>query len=229
MKTILPNRKEAGHRLAQKLSAYTNHAQAIVLGLPRGGVPVAFEIAKDLNLPLDVCLVRKLGLPNHPEVAMGAIAEAALVHDYGGNITIIDQNTAQIHGVDAEQIKAIAAQQKAELRWRDYCYRHFRPMLKIRERIVIVVDDGIATGLTMHAAVKVLQQHQPAKIIIATPVASLPALELLGNQADDVIYLIAPESFDAVSLWYEDFPQVTDREVCDLLSQETHPTLSESY
>ena len=228
MRTVLPNRKEAGCRLAKKLAAYHNHPQAIVLGLPRGGVPVAYAIAKNLNLPLDVCLVKKIGLPQNPEVAVGAVAEDALLHNYSGKITIIDENSANIHQIDDETLKAIAAQTKAELRWRDQCYRHFRPMLKIRGRIVILVDDGIATGLTMHAAVNVLQQHQPQKIIIATSVASSSAIAQLKTQVDDIICLLEPKSFNAVGFWYEDFSQITDREVCDLLSLETHSTLAGS-
>lgn len=227
MKAVFLNRREAGRRLAEKLIAYANNPQAIVLGLPRGGVPVAYEIAKNLNLPLDVCLVRKLGLPNYPETAVGAIAETALVHDYSGNITIIDKNTAKIHRINSEQIKAIAAKEQAELRWRDCCYRNFRPMLKIRQNIVIVADDGIATGLTMHAAVTALRQHQPEKIIIATPIASLSVIQQLAAQVDDITCLIKPKVFNAVSVWYEDFTQTTDQEVCDLLSQETHRTLTE--
>ncbi|MGF1539947.1 MAG: phosphoribosyltransferase [Pleurocapsa sp.] len=224
MKTVLLNRQEAGRKLATKLTAYTNHPQAIVLGLPRGGVPVAYEIAKNLNLPLDVCLVRKLGLPQNPEVAMGAIAEDALVPDYSGNLIIVDENTTQLHAIDDQQVQAIAAREKAELRWRDRCYRNFRPMLTIVDRIVILVDDGIATGLTMHAAVTVLKQNRPEKIIIATPVASSSALEQLKSQVDDITCLIIPKYFGAVGLWYEDFKQISDREVCDLLSQETQKT-----
>ncbi|VEP18637.1 Phosphoribosyltransferase [Hyella patelloides LEGE 07179] len=221
MNRVLLNRKEAGCKLAEKLNTYFNHPQALVLGLPRGGVPVAYEIAKSLHLPLDVCLVKKLGLPQNPEVAVGAVAEEALLHNYSGDITIIDRNTAQMHGVEEEKIQAIAAQVKAELRWRDNCYRQCRPMIPISGRVVIVVDDGIATGLTMHAAVKVLQQHQPERIIIATTVAAISALQQLKPEVDEIICLLKPRYFNAVSLWYEDFPQITDQEVCDLLSQET--------
>ena len=228
MNKILPNRKEAGHRLAKKLADYVNHPQTIVLGLPRGGVPVAYEIAKDLNLPLDVCLVRKLGFPQNPEVAMGAIAEDALIPDYSGNIAIIDQKVTNTDKVNREVIRAIAAKTKAELRWRACCYRKYRPMLKIRGRIVILVDDGIATGFTMHAAVKVLQKHQPKKIIIATPVASRAALQQLKSLVDDIVCLNTPKSFYAVGFWYEDFRQITDQEVCELLSQETCSTFPES-
>lgn len=223
MKTVFYNRREAGKRLATKLTAYANHPQAIVLGLARGGVPVAYEIAKTLNLPLDVCLVKKLGLPNDPEIAMGAIVEDALLPNYCGNITIIDRETGEIHGVDSEQLRAIAALAKAELRWRERCYRSFRPMLKIPQRSVIVVDDGVATGQTMQATVNVLQRHKPEKIIIATPVAALPAIEQLVTQVDDFAYLAKPKSLDTVD-WYKDFTQTTDREICDLLSQQTCKT-----
>ncbi|PSB09327.1 phosphoribosyl transferase [Pleurocapsa sp. CCALA 161] len=225
MKPVFSNRREAGKKLAQKLTAYANHPQAIVLGLPRGGVPVAYEIAKTLNLPLDVCLVKKLGLPNNPETAMGAVVEDELLPDYCGNITIINQNTTQIHGVNSEQLRAIAAQAKVELRWRDRCYRSFRPLLKISQHIVIIVDDGIATGQTMEAAVTVLRRHKPKKIIIATPVASKSAIEQLATQVDDFICLIKPKYLGAVDFCYEDFTQTTDREVCDLLSQMSYKTL----
>ncbi|WP_036486578.1 phosphoribosyltransferase [Myxosarcina sp. GI1] len=226
MNRVFPNRREAGRRLAQKLTAYANHPQAIVLGIPRGGVPVAYKIANTLNLPLDVCLVKKLSLPNHPETAMGAIAEDELLPEYCGNITIIPQNTAQIHKVNSEQIQAIAARAKVELRWRDRCYRSFRPMLKIPQRTVIVVDDGIATGQTMQAAVAVLKRHKPEKIIIATPVASKPAIEELAAKVDDFVCLMKPKALVAVGFWYEDFTQTKDREVCDLLSQQTCKTLA---
>ena len=229
MTTVLPNRQEAGRRLAEKLTAYVNHPQAVVLGLARGGVPVAYEIAKDLNLPLEVCLVRKLSVPHDPAIAIGAIAEDALLHNYSGNITIIDRNTAQINGLNQEQIEAIAARAKAELRWRDRCYRNFRPMLKVRGRTVILVDDGMNTGLTMHAAVTALQRHQPEKITIAIPVASLSALQQLKAQVDHITCLITPKYFNSVCSWYEDFSPTSDREVCDLLSQETHKTLVGSY
>ena len=224
MKTVFSNRREAGKRLATKLTAYANHPQAIVLGLARGGVPVAYEIAKTLNLPLDVCLVKKLGLPNDPEIAMGAIVEDALLPNYSGNVNIIDRETGEIHGVDSEQLRAIAALAKAELRWRERCYRSFRPMLKIPQRSVIVVDDGVATGQTMQATVNVLQRHKPEKIIIATPVAALPAIEQLATPVDDFAYLAKPKSLDTVNSWYEDFTQTTDREICDLLSQQTCKT-----
>lgn len=231
----ISNRREAGRRLAQKLTAYANHPQAIVLGIPRGGVPVAYEIANTLKLPLDVCLVKKLCLTDDPETAIGAIAEDALLPNYS-SITIIPQNTAQ-HGLDPEEVKAMsikawiryAAQEKAELSWRDSCYLKFRPMLRVSQRTVIVVDDGIATGQTMQAAIAVLKRHKPEKIIIATPVASKSAIEQLATQVDDFICLMKPKYLGAVDLWYKDSTQTTDREVCDLLSQMSYKTLAASY
>lgn len=249
MNAVFSDRRDAGKKLAEKLLAYANKSEAIVLGLPRGGIPVAYEIAKGLNIPLDVCLVRKLSLPNYPEV-MGAVAEDALLQNYSGSITIIDRDLAQVSGVSPEQIQAmpssrrgtssmrssisadssyaIAAQAKAELRWRESCYRHSRPMLRVNHRTVIVADDGLATGLTMHAAVEVLRQHQPAEIIIATPVASRQAIAKLKHQVDNIICLVTPKSLGRVGFWYEDFTQITDREVCDLLAQQTCKNLAKS-
>ncbi len=222
MNPVFSNRQEAGRKLASKLTAYLNNSQAIVLGLPRGGVPVAYEIAKILNLPLDVCLVKKLTISSNSEIVIGAIAEDALVHDYSGRMIIIDQDITQTYEIDPETIRAIAARAKAELKWRDACYRHFRPLLKIRERVVILVDDGIATGSTIHAAVTALRQHKPKQIIIATPIASLDGVKRIKTYADDLICLITAKSLYAVDFWYEDFSPVTDQEVCELLSQETH-------
>ena len=220
MNAIFTNRRDAGLKLAKQLSKHTNQAKAIVLGLPRGGVPVAYEVAKKLNLPLDVCLVKKLGLPGNRELAIGAVAESSLIHDYDGHITIIDREQAQINKLDREEVQAIAAKEKAELRWRESCYRHSRPMLTITDRIIIVVDDGIATGWSMHAAVEALSLHHPAEIIIATPVASSLAISRLERQVDNFICLVTPKSLGAVGFWYEDFSQTTDKEVCDLLNRQ---------
>lgn len=221
MNAVFLNRQEAGYRLAHKLTAYVNYPQTVVLGLPRGGVPVAYEIAKSLNLPCDVCLVKKLGLPGNQETAMGAIAEPALIHDYEGNITIINRNLTQSYGVNQEQIQAIAARVKADLRWQSHCYRGYRPMLKIADSIVIVVDDGIATGLTMQAAVKALRQHQPQKIVLAIPVALKKTLQELATSVDEIVCLVTPSALGAVGFWYEDFNQVSDRQVCDLLTKQS--------
>ena len=221
MNAVFIDRRNAGQKLTQSLLDYANQPNAIVLGLPRGGVPVAYEIAKKLNLPLDVCLVRKLGFPNNREVAMGAVAESSLIHDYDGHITILDRDRVQTKGIKDEQVQAIAAKEKAELRWRESCYRHYRPMLTVTDRIVIVVDDGMATGLTMHAAVEALNRHQPAKIVVASPVASPQAIALVENLVDELICVLTPKSLGAVGCWYENFDQITDREVCDLLSKQT--------
>ena len=225
MNAVFKNRSDAGQKLAQKCQAYQN-SEAIVLGLPRGGVPIAYEIAKHLHLLFDVCLVRKLGLPDYPEVAMGAIAEDALLSHYGGNVTIIDRDTTQLNNLSPEKIQAIAAQEKAELKWRESCYRHHRPMLTLSNRTIILTDDGIATGLTMHAAVEILRQHQPQKIIIAIPVAGREAIARLEHRVDQIICLLQPKSLGAVGFWYEDFSQVSDQEVCDLLSRQRDANLT---
>ena len=174
----------------------------------------------------DVCLVRKLGLPDYPEVAMGAIAEDALLSQYTGNITIIDRNTTQLNNLTSQDIQAIAAKEKAELKWRESCYRQHRPMIKLANRTIILTDDGIATGLTMHAAVEILRQHQPQKIIIAIPVAAREAIAKLEPRVDQIICLLQPKSLGAVGFWYEDFNQVSDQEVCDLLSQQSDANLN---
>lgn len=228
LKILLPNRKEAGRQLAKKLTAYANHHQAIVLGLARGGVPIAYEIARALHLPLDVCLVKKLRIQDNLDVTIGAIAEEALIHNYSGNITIFAPNITPPTGVTPAQIQAIAAQAKAELNWRECCYRHFRPMLSVTNRTVIVVDDIIDTGLTMQAAVIALQQHQPQAIIIATPVASEPGIKRLTPLVDDLTYLLKPKLIGVKDCWYENSSPITDQEVCDLLSQETHQILAGS-
>lgn len=256
------NRREAGQRLAQKLTLYANCSNTIVLGLPRGGIPVAYEIANYLNLALDICLVRKLGLPFYPETAMGAIAlslkktascsiatnvipmaidfssslpasakpiaEATLAHDQDIKITIVDQKTVLMHGVTQEQIDRIIAQETVELSRRNRLYRNSRPPLKVKDCTLILVDDGIATGLTILAAVTTLSQHQPKKIIIATPVASPSAIEQLTAQVDGITCLKTPKSFNAVGFWYQDFSQTTDQEVCELLSQEASDSFAGS-
>ncbi|MEO0835274.1 MAG: phosphoribosyltransferase family protein [Cyanobacteria bacterium J06642_3] len=228
MNGVFANRREAGKRLAHKLAADANYSQALVLGLPRGGIPVAYEIAKHLHLPLDVCLVKKIGLPNQPEVAVGAISEAALMHDDSGNskITIIDADTANRNGVNQAEIYAAADRVKADLKWRQDHYRQYRPMIEVRDRIIILVDDGMATGLTMHAAITTVRQQQPQKIILVIPVAANKALQQLDNLVDDTVCLLIPKSLNAVGFWYEDFGQISDQEVCNLLSQSNQTVVS---
>ena len=221
MNAVFTNRRDAGQKLAQQLAAYTNNPDTIVLALPRGGVPVAYEVARKLNLPLDVCLVRKIGLPNNPETAMGAIAEDALLPNYSSYITIIDHDMTKSYGVKQSETDAIIAREKAEIKWREIYYRQHRPMLPISDRTVIIIDDGMATGLTMQAAVRALSTHQPMEIIVAVPVASWQSITKLEYQVDDLICLETPKAMGAVGFWYEDFTQVSDREVCDLLSEKS--------
>ena len=217
MKTVFLNRQEAGKKLAEKLTDYRDCSQAVVFGLPRGGVPVAYEIATSLNLPLDVCLVKKLSLPDNPEMAISAIAEDALIHDRSCKLTIIDRYYLQ-KDLNSSEIQAIATQAMAELRLRDRCYRNYRPTLQVKDKIIIVVDDGLATGLTMQAAIRALSQHQPQKIVVAIPVASSEAISRLRSLANEIICLFVPNPLFAVGLWYENFNQVSDLEVCELLS-----------
>ncbi|MEM7595202.1 MAG: phosphoribosyltransferase family protein [Cyanobacteria bacterium P01_A01_bin.83] len=216
MNAVFTSRRDAGQKLAQQLTACTKYPDAVVLALPRGGVPVAYEIATNLDLPLDVCLVKKLSLPKAPETAIGAVVEDALIHDYSGKLTIIDQD---YDPNNSSEIEAIAAQARAELRWQDRCYRNYRPILQVKGKVVIIVDDGLATGLTMQAAIKALRQLQPQKIVVAIPIASSKAIARLRSLVDKIICLFIPNSLGAVGFWYEDFTQISDREVCDLLSQ----------
>lgn len=228
MNAVFINRRDAGQKLAIQLLDYANQPQAIVLGLPRGGMSVAYEIATKLNLPLDVCLVRKLVFPDNPDLAVGAVAENSLIHDYDGNITILDQEQVLISELDLQELQAIAAQEKAELRWRESCYRHYRPMLTVGNRIVIIVDDGMTTGLTMYATIEALKQHQPTEIIVATPVAAPQAIAKVEHLVDNFTCLVMPYSLGAVGFWYEDFSQITDQEVCALLSRQTRQNFAES-
>jgi putative phosphoribosyl transferase len=217
MNTILPNRIEAGKQLAKKLSAYANRSDVIVLGLPRGGVPVAFEIATALNVCLDICLVRKLGTPNNPELAMGAIAM--------GGIIAINEDLVEQEQISSETINLVITREQEELQRRDRLYRGDRPLPNLHNHIVILVDDGIATGSTMMAAISVVAQQKPKSIILAVPVAHPQILRALRSTVDRVVYLIAPASLHSISLWYEDFTQTSDREVQKLLSTATVDSL----
>ncbi|GAB4367477.1 MAG: phosphoribosyltransferase [Elainellaceae cyanobacterium] len=207
------NRTEAGQQLATRLKAYTDRPDMLVLGLPRSGVPVAYEVAKALHAPLDICLVRKLGVPGHKELAMGAIAS--------GGVRVLNYNVVSWLGISGKTIDEIAARELKELQRRDRAYRGDRPQPKIRDRIVILVDDGIATGSTMRAAMSVLKPQQPAYLVVAVPVAPLETYDALRAEVDDVVCLMKPESFYAIGLWYEDFSQTTDEEVRELLAKPT--------
>ena len=204
------DRREAGRLLAAKLAAYANRPDVIVLALPRGGVPVAYEVARALNAPLDIFLVRKLGVPGYEELAMGAIAT-------GGVRVLNDQLVGGLRIPDYI-VDEVAASEQQELARRERLYRGDRPAPDVRGRTVILVDDGLATGATMLAAVKALRQQQPARIVVAVPTAAPETCEQLRAEVDDIICAITPEPFHAVGLWYEDFSQTTDEEVRDLLA-----------
>ncbi|WP_353928974.1 phosphoribosyltransferase [Okeanomitos corallinicola TIOX110] len=203
------NRTEAGRMLAQSLMDYANHQDLLVLALPRGGVPVAFEVAQALNAPLDVCIVRKLGVPGHKELAMGAIA--------AGDIGILNYDVINTLGIDKETIKIVGAEELQELQRRDRKYRGDAPPINIKNKTVILIDDGIATGSTIRAAITLIKQQQPAKLIIGVPVAPASTYEELKLEVDEIVSLMTPKIMSAIGLWYEDFSQTTDEEVEELL------------
>ena len=205
------NRSEAGQFLAGSLTAYANRDDVVVLALPRGGVPVAAEVAKRLNAPLDVFVVRKLGLPGHPELAMGAIAS--------GGVRVFNGEVVNALRISDEVIDAVSAEELVELQRREKAYRADRPPLELEGKTVIVVDDGIATGSTMLAAVSALRQLNAARIVVATPVISKSTYSEIQRAADEVAAVLVPEHFYAVGQWYEDFSQTSDEEVRELLGQ----------
>jgi putative phosphoribosyl transferase len=211
MKTQFFNRTEAGQFLAENLSSYANRDDVIVLGLPRGGVPVAAEVAKRLNAPLDVFVVRKLGLPGHSELAMGAIAS--------GGVRVFNGEVVNALRIPDEVIDAVITEEFVELERREKAYRAGLPSLDVEGKTVIVVDDGIATGSTMLAAVSALRQLSAARIVVAAPVIAASACREIQRQADEVVAVMIPERFYAVGQWYEDFSQTSDEEVRDLLAQ----------
>ena len=196
--------------LAARLAEYAGRPDGIVLALPRGGVPVAEVIAEQLKLPLDVFLVRKLGVPTQPEFAFGAIAE--------GGIRVLNRDVIAAVGLTQEQVERISAEEQQELDRRADAYRGGAPARDLGGRTVILVDDGVATGSTMYAAVMAIRQHEPRRIIVAVPVGAPDALALLQQVADEVICPLAADPFDAVGSWYEEFPQVSDDEVRSALS-----------
>lgn len=204
------NRISAGRALANRLHEYANRSDVTVLGLPRGGVPVAFEVAQALNAPLDVFLVRKLGVPGYEEFAMGAIAT--------GNVRVLNEKLVKDLGIRDEWIQQVAAREQRELERRETLYRGASPPLNVSGRTVILVDDGLATGSTMRAAVKALKNLGPTRIIVAAPVAASETCESFKANVDATcICVMRPELFDAVGRWYKDFSQTTDEEVCYLL------------
>lgn len=203
------DRTDAGQALATALFDYRDEHALLVLALPRGGVPVAWEVAQALNAELDVLVVRKLGVPWQPEVAMGAIA--------GNGVRILHDDMIEALGISAERIETVASDEQRELERREAVYRGARPPLRIEARPIIVVDDGLATGATMKAAVKALRQQQPSRIVVAVPVAPPDTAADLRALADAVICLKEPAGFAAVGQWYERFDQTSDEEVRQLL------------
>src|SRR5437870_9592789 len=205
------DRREAGRQLAAKLAAYAGRPDVLVLALPRGGVPVAYEVARALAAPLDIFLVRKLGLPGHEELAMGAVAS--------GGIRVLNEEVVQALRIPEEVIDEVAAVELEELERRERLYRGDRPPPDVRGRTVILIDDGLATGSTMRAALAALRRQQPAGLVVAVPTAAPETCDELRAEADDVVCATTPEPFDSVGLWYEDFSQTTDEEVRELLER----------
>jgi putative phosphoribosyl transferase len=199
------DRHDAGRRLAEHLRAYANRPDVIVLALPRGGVPVGYEVATALNVPLDVFVVRKLGLPWHEELAMGALAS--------GGVRILDDDLIRVARVSPEDVERVVAAEQAELERREKQYRGDRPFPDLTGKTVILVDDGLATGSTMRAAVAALRQEGPRNVVVAVPVAAPETCDAFRGIADEIVCAATPEPFYAVGLWYEDFSQTTDEEV----------------
>lgn len=205
------DRAEAGRAVARALSHYAGRDDVIVLALPRGGVPVASEAAKALGAPLDVFLVRKLGVPGHEELAMGAIAS--------GGVLVLDEGVLRWLGISEEQVQRALARELDELRRRETAYRDGRPLPDLKGKTVILVDDGLATGATMQAAARAVRRHEPVRIVIAVPVASRAMCDELRDEVDEVVCAMTPAPFYAVGNWYEDFSQTSDEEVRELLAR----------
>lgn len=214
MKMQFRNRIEAGQMLAQRLANYANRPDVLVLALPRGGVPVAFQVAQALNAPIDVFVVRKLGVPGHEELAMGAIAS--------GGVRVINGDVVEGLRISDDAIEAVATRELRELERRERVYRQDRPMPDVQGRTIILVDDGIATGSTMRAAVEALRQLEASRIVVATPTAALSTVREMRPDVDEFVAVMTPADFSGVGEWYEDFSQTTDGEVRELLERASH-------
>jgi predicted phosphoribosyltransferase len=213
--TPFQDRREAGRILAAKLKKFANRADVLVLALPRGGVPVAHEVARSLGAPLDVFIVRKLGVPGYEELAMGAVAT--------GGVRVLNDDIVTGLRIPAYLIESVTAQEQAEVKRRERLYRGGRPAPDVRGCTVLLVDDGLATGATMRAAVRALRQQQPVRIVVAVPVAAPETHAALAADADEVVSELTPTPFQSVGRWYEDFEQTTDEEVRDLLAPRERP------
>jgi len=207
---VFRDRRHAGQVLAPSLGGYARRPDVLVLALPRGGVPVAFEVAQALFAPLDVFIVRKLGAPGHEEYAIGAVAS--------GGVRVLNPNVINMLGIDETAVEAVTAAEQAELTRCETLYRENLPPPTIKGQSVILVDDGLATGATMLAAIKALKAQQPARIVVAVPTAAPDVCEQLRHEADEVVCATTPEPFRAVGRWYEDFAQTSDEEVRELLA-----------
>jgi predicted phosphoribosyltransferase len=212
------DRADAGRQLAAKLERYAGRDDLIVLALPRGGVPVGYEVARALGAPFDVFLVRKLGVPGHEELAMGAIAS--------GGVRVLNESVVRQLGIPQRVIDEVAGGEQRELERREREYRDDRPPPAIRGKVVILVDDGLATGSTMRAAVAAVRKVGPARVVVAVPVGAADTCDLLGEEADEVVCVREPEPFYAVGVWYENFAQTTDEEVRELLSRDSDAELA---
>lgn len=213
MDDIFRDRHHAGRKLAERLDHYRGHAGVVILGLPRGGVPVAFEVARSLHAVLDVFLVRKLGVPRHAELAMGAIAQ--------GGARVLNQDVIERLEIRSKDVEEAIERESSRLAAQEQLYRPQRPALRLHDRCAILVDDGIATGATMRAAASAVRRQRPAAVVVAAPVGSREAKRLLieSRDVDDVVFVLEPDPFDAVGAWYADFSQTEDAEVRRLLAE----------
>jgi predicted phosphoribosyltransferase len=209
--TTLRDRTAAGKSLVEPLLKYARRADVIVLALPRGGVPVAYEVATALEVRLDLMLVRKLGVPSHQEFAMGAIAS--------GGIQIVNEDALRANHIDQSTLEAVVAREGQELLRRERAYRATRAPMKLQDQVVILVDDGLATGASMMAAVHAVRLQKPARIVVAVPVAPLETAEALRSEVDELVCPLTPEWLMSIGSWYADFSQTSDEEVIDLLQR----------
>ena len=213
------NRRDAGKKLAEKLTHYAGRPDVLVLALPRGGVPVAYEVCRRLNVPMDIFIVRKLGLPGREELAIGAIAT--------GEVRVLNEDVIRMLNIPEEVIRFVSRKELEELKRREQSYRGDRPRPDVLDRTVILIDDGLATGASMRAAVKGLRAQHPARIVIAVPAAAAEICEAFRHEVDEIVCAMTPEPFQGVGRWYEDFSQTTDDEVQALLEESKQQLLRE--